>query len=75
MVRIKQPDWRAVADRLLRNPSVEWLGLSAGNADFAMLVRAASLGHLGDLVLQDVLGTSGVESIVTDILLEELRPA
>lgn len=74
MVKTDQPSWRAIAEQLVQNPSVAWLGLSAGEADFVMLVRAENLSHLRDVVLDDVLGTPGVQSIVTNILLEEMRP-
>lgn len=74
MVRITQARWRAVADALATIDGVEWLALSAGNSDFVMLLRARSLEHLRDVVLEQVLAVKGVQGIETRVLLEELRP-
>lgn len=73
MVKTEQEQWRPVADELLANPSVVWVGLITGDADFAMLVRAESLRHLRDVILDNLVQTPGVKSIVTNILLEELN--
>ncbi|MEL6984078.1 MAG: Lrp/AsnC family transcriptional regulator [Actinomycetota bacterium] len=75
MVETEQSNWRPVAEELLANPSVVWLGLITGKADFAMLVRAEDLGHLRDVILDRLVKTPGVKSIVTNILLEELTSA
>ncbi len=74
MVRITQARWRTVADSLATIEGVEWLALSAGNSDFVLLLRARSLEHLRDVVLEQVLAVEGVRGIETRVLLEELRP-
>lgn len=74
MVSIKQAQWRTVADSLASVEGVEWLALSAGNSDFVLLLRARSLEHLRDVVLEQVLAVEGVQGIETRVLLEELRP-
>ena len=75
LIETHQSQWRTVADELLDDPSVVWLGLITGPADLAVLVRAESLGHLRDVILNDVTQATGVKSIETNILLEELgRP-
>lgn len=73
MIETEQAEWRTVAEELLANPDVVWLGLVAGKADFALLVRAESLGHLRDVILDGLVQTPGVKSVVTNIMLEELR--
>ena len=70
-VTVDQADWRSVRDELSRDESVVWLGLGAGHPDFAMIVRARDLGHLRDVILERLLQTPGVKSIVTSILLDE----
>lgn len=74
MVRIRQVRWRTAADSLASVDGVEWLALSAGSSDFVLLLRAESLEHLRDVVLEQVLAVDGVEGIETRVLLEELRP-
>lgn len=74
MVTIKQARWRTVAGSLATIDGVEWLALSAGNSDFVLLLRARSLEHLRDVVLEQVLAVKGVQGIETRVLLEELRP-
>ena len=70
-VTVEQADWRSVRDELSQDESVVWLGLGAGHPDFAMLVRARDLSHLRDVILERLLQTAGVKSIVTSILLDE----
>lgn len=72
MVETEQADWRSVAEELSANPAVFWLGFITGEADFAVLVRAEDLGHLRDVILDRLVQTPGVKSIVTNILLEEM---
>lgn len=71
LVRTKQSAWRDVAKELADVPGVVWLGISAGNFDFVVLIRAESLERLRDSVLEKLLSIDGVDGIDTKVLLEE----
>lgn len=75
LVTINQTDWRKVAEQLATVEEVVWLGLSMGSTDFAVLLRAGSLEHLRDVVLDRVLAAEGVNSVDTRVLLNEVVPS
>ncbi len=65
--------WADLRDRVLALPNVHWVGLTAGASDFVVLVRAADLDDLRDVVLTELLGVPGVRNTQTAVLLEEVR--
>jgi DNA-binding Lrp family transcriptional regulator len=72
-LKVEQHDWREVRERLLALAEVEHVALLAGDSDFVVLVRAADIQSLRDLVL-DRLGTvAGVKSTFTTLILDEQR--
>ncbi|MDG1087687.1 MAG: Lrp/AsnC ligand binding domain-containing protein, partial [Acidimicrobiales bacterium] len=53
-------------------PGVEWAGVTAGQFDYALIVRADSLDHLRDVALQELQQTDGVRAAQTIVLLDEV---
>lgn len=75
LVKAAQQGWPSLAEDLAAVPGVVWLGLSVGTSDFVLLLRARSLRHLRDSVLEGLLGIPGVDSIETRVLLDETTPS
>lgn len=73
-IEAEQVAWVDLRDRIVALPNVHWVGLTAGSSDFVVLVRAADLDELRDVVLRDLLGVPGVRNTQTSVLLEEARP-
>jgi DNA-binding Lrp family transcriptional regulator len=71
LVRVDQRDWREVAADLRQLPGVEWLGATAGEFDFAVLVRVADVDELRDAVLERTVAIPGVRSSETVLILED----
>lgn len=71
LVSVVQHSWRAVGDSLRRLPGVEWLALSSGSFDYIVLVRAQDIGHLRDVILQDLQSIPQIQSAQTLVLLDE----
>ncbi len=74
LVSTNQTTWREVANRLAKVDGVTWLGLSVGTTDFAVLLRAESLEHLRDSVLEGVVAIGGVTAVDTRVILDEIVP-
>jgi len=72
LVNVEQGRWRDLHADLTRLPGVEWVGVTAGQYDYAMIVRAESLDHLRDVALQELQQTNGVRSAQTIVLLDEV---
>lgn len=72
LVNVAQGQWSDINVRLRRLPGVEWLGVMAGQYDFALLVRAESLDHLRDVALQELQRVEGVQSAQTIVMLDEV---
>lgn len=72
LVNVEQGRWRDLHARLTELPNVDWVGVTAGQYDYAMIVRAESLDHLRDVALQEVQQTEGVRSAQTIVLLDEV---
>jgi len=60
LVNVEQGSWRTVHQRLAELPGTEWVGITAGQFDYAMIVRAASLDNLRDVTLQRLQEVEGV---------------
>ncbi len=72
LVNVDQGRWTELNARLRDLPSVDWIGLTAGQYDYAMIVRADSLDHLRDVALQELQQVEGVRSAQTIVLLDEV---
>lgn len=72
LVNVEQGRWRDLHARLTELPGVDWVGVTAGQYDYAMIVRADSLDHLRDVALQQLQQTKGVRSAQTIVLLDEV---
>jgi DNA-binding Lrp family transcriptional regulator len=73
LIRVEQPRWREVVPGLLGLPGVEWLGVTAGEFDFALVVRARDVADLRDVVLERLQAMVAVRSSETVLLLEDHR--
>lgn len=73
LVSSNQSDWSGLSAQLSSTVGVEWVGLCAGQFDFAVLVRAADLDELRDVVLNEILRVPGVENVQTSVVLDEHR--
>ncbi|MGH1494139.1 MAG: Lrp/AsnC family transcriptional regulator [Acidimicrobiales bacterium] len=71
LVNVDQGRWNELNARLRELPSVDWIGLTAGQYDYAMIVRADSLEQLRDVALQELQQVDGVRSAQTIVLLDE----
>lgn len=74
LVSSDQSAWSGLTGELSSTIGVEWVGLCAGQFDFAVLVRAADLDELRDVVLNEVLRVPGVKNVQTSVVLDEHRP-
>ena len=72
LVNVEQGRWRDLHANLTKLPGVEWVGVTAGQYDYALIVRADSLNHLRDVALQELQQTEGVRSAQTIVLLDEV---
>ncbi len=73
LIRVEQPRWREVTSELLALPGVEWIGVTAGEFDFALVVRAKDVDELRDVVLERLQTIVAVRSSETVLLLEDHR--
>jgi DNA-binding Lrp family transcriptional regulator len=71
LVRVEQRSWRTIAPRLRDLPGAEWLSVTAGEFDFALLVRTPDVRHLRDVILEQVMAIEGVRSSETVLVLED----
>ena len=71
LVNVEQGQWQDLNPRLQELIGIEWIGVTAGQYDYAIIVRADSLDHLRDVVLQELERVEGVRSAQTIVLLDE----
>ena len=71
LVDIDQHAWRAVEAEVVALPGVEWVALTTGAFDVAILVRAADMETLRDVVLERLQSMRAVRSTQTSFVLEE----
>ncbi len=69
---VEQTSWRAVRRRLLKLPGVERLALTSGGHDFVLIVRAADLAGLRDLVLLKLHDMPEVRTTQTMLVLDDV---
>jgi DNA-binding Lrp family transcriptional regulator len=67
-----QTMWPDMPQQLAGTYGVEWVGLCAGQFDFAILVRARDLNELRDVVLDGLLKVPGIKNVQTSVLLDEM---
>ncbi len=72
LINVEQGRWRDLHTQLTQLPNVDWVGVTAGQFDYAMIVRADSLDHLRDVALQELQQTEGVRTAQTIVLLDEV---
>jgi DNA-binding Lrp family transcriptional regulator len=72
---VDQGRWRQVRDRLTEFPEVEFVGLTAGDSDFVVLVRTTSTDTLRDVVLERFMTMPQVHNCRTVILLDDFGRA
>ncbi len=70
-VRLEQASWQAIRKQLLAIEEVEYAALTTGGSDFVVLVRAANVETLRDMVLDRLRGVPGVRSTYTTLILDE----
>jgi len=73
LVDIDQHAWRDLTARFLSLPGVEYVGFTAGTFDVVLLVRAADMETLRDVVLEQLQAMPEVRSTQTSFVLEEVR--
>lgn len=72
LINVEQGRWRDLHAQLTQLSGVDWVGVTAGQYDYAMIVRADSLDHLRDVTLQELQQTEGVRAAQTIVLLDEV---
>lgn len=76
LVDVNQGDWSHLRSELIGLPGVEWVFLTSGTYDFMLLVRAADMAALRDLVLLRLQAMPTVRSTQTVFVMDEQhRPA
>lgn len=71
-LRVDQGRWRPMKDQLLAVPEVEFVGLTSGDFDFVVLVRATSTDNLRDVVLARLLAMDEVRGTRTMLLFDDV---
>lgn len=75
LVNVEQGRWPTITTELAELPGAEWVGLTSGGFDFALLVRVPDVNALRDVLLVRLQGIEGVRSTQTIFVLnEERRP-
>ena len=76
LVDVNQGEWPRLRAEMIQLPGVEWLALTSGTSDFLLLVRAADMHSLRDLVLLRLQAMKAVRSTQTIFVMDEQhRPA
>jgi len=73
LVNIEQGRWPTIRTELAELPGAEWVGLTSGGFDFALLVRVPDVNALRDVLLVRLQGIEGVRSTQTIFVLDEER--
>jgi DNA-binding Lrp family transcriptional regulator len=74
-VTLKQRSWRGFVERLASLPQVEHVALVSGEHDVVLLVRAADVAELRDVVLDRLQAMPEVEGTRTTFILDEVITA
>lgn len=73
LLDIDQHDWPHALPALAGLPGVEYVALTAGDFDIAMLVRVADVAELRTMLLERVQNLPEVRSTKTVFILDEVR--
>ncbi len=71
LVDFNQGDWPRLRAELVQLPGVQWLALTSGTFDFLLLVRAADMQSLRDLVLLRLQAMKAVRATQTIFVMDE----
>jgi DNA-binding Lrp family transcriptional regulator len=71
LANVEQHAWRSARDKLRHLPGLQYLAMTTGGFDFALLVRVADVETLRDVVLDRLQGMPEVRSTQTVFVLEE----
>jgi DNA-binding Lrp family transcriptional regulator len=71
LANVEQHAWRAARDKLRHLPGLQYLAMTTGGFDFALLVRVADVETLRDVVLDRLQGMPEVRSTQTVFVLDE----
>jgi DNA-binding Lrp family transcriptional regulator len=71
MARVDQTDWRAAREAIEALPAVKYAALVTGDLDLLMIVQAADIDHLRDVVLRELNGLPSVRTTRTLLVLDE----
>jgi DNA-binding Lrp family transcriptional regulator len=74
-VTLRQRSWRGFVDRLAALPQIEHVALVSGEHDVVLLVRAADVAELRDVVLDRLQAMPEVEGTRTTFILDEVITA
>jgi len=71
LANVEQHAWRAARDKLRHLPGLQYLAMTTGGFDFALLVRVADVETLRDVVLDRLQSMPEVRSTQTVFVLDE----
>lgn len=71
-LRVEQGQWRHLRTQLLAVPEVEMVGLTSGDFDFVVLVRATTTVMLRDVILARLLSMDAVRGTRTMLLFDDV---
>lgn len=71
LINVEQRAWQEVRPELAALPGAEWIGATAGEFDFAVLVRTPDVQTLRDVVLERLQSIAGVRASETVLLLDD----
>lgn len=73
LINIQQGAWPTMRNKISRLPGVEYVAMTSGEFDFVLLVRAANIAALRDVVLYRLQPMPEVRSTHTIFVLDEER--
>ena len=73
LINVEQGQWPTTRDKVSRLPGVEYVAMTSGEFDFALLVRAPDIAALRDVVLYRLQAMPEVRSTQTIFVLDEER--
>jgi DNA-binding Lrp family transcriptional regulator len=71
LANVEQHSWRTAREKLRHLPGLQYLAMTTGGFDFALLVRVADVETLRDVVLDRLQGMPEVRSTQTVFVLDE----
>jgi len=71
LVNVEQGDWSSVREQLVHLPGFEYLAVTSGGFDFAVIVRVHDVASLRDVVLHRLHRIKAVRSTQTVFVLDE----